>query len=508
MYKDKLEKAKSLIDNLEYIKAENILRELYLSYPKNVYVAFELGKVYFFQNNFIESRKLFFQTKNCNELAVHSMLFLAKITIKEKKYHEAIDMLLLVKEKYGNKLEVLYELSKLYSFLQDDKNLLSIYNEIIEIDRNNVDIKFKKFELLHKKSETIEECLFYAEELIKNQNIGIKQKNSLLNFIEYSTKKSLLKSLPQNLSVAVTGACNIDCLMCTAYKSSWVLSEKTKNEIIELLPYLYNIKWLGGEPLLYKDLSRLMDIANENNVQQHLVTNGLLLNENIIRKIIDYNVFMQVSVDAPNKSLYEYIRKGASFKNLLDNFELFNKFTKNKEYHFCLNCVILDENYKILDDIIKFAAKFNFTDVSFIMKDNTNCYSKEILSYISQNLNLYYGIANEYDIKINSVLFEVLKKTNIKKINTEKVNNSLFCIIPWLSFCIIPPGIVTADCACSLRSLGLQEGKSIFEVWNDDNFVSYRKQIITNNFDKVCKKHCIDGVYSQHYRLTIDLRND
>lgn len=509
MDNDKLKKAKLLINNLEYIKAEQILRELYLSYPKDVYVAFELGKVYFFQNNFIESKKIFFQTKNCNELAVHSMLFLVKIIIKEKKYYEAIDMLLHMKKEYGNRLEILYELSKIYSFLQDDKNLLSIYREIVEIDKNNVDIKFKIFELLNRNTETINESLSYAEDLIKEQSIGLKQKNALLSFIEYNTKKTLLKSLPQNLSVSLTGACNINCLMCISYKSSWALSEQTKREIIELLPYLYNVKWLGGEPLLYKDLALLMDIAKENNVQQHLVTNGLLLKEDIMQKIVDYNVFMQVSIDATNKSLYEHIRKGASFKILLDNLELFNKFIKNKEYRFCLNCVILEENYKNLTDIIKFAAKFNFTDVSFIMKDNTNCYSKEILSYISQNLNLYYDIANENNIKINSILFESLKKANTEKINMEKSNKlNLFCMIPWLSFCIIPPGIVTPDCACNLRSLGLQEGKSIFEVWNDDIFVNYRKQILANNFNKICSKHCVEGIYSHNYRTTIDLMNN
>jgi hypothetical protein len=79
-------------------------------------------------------------------------------------------------------------------------------------------------------------------------------------------------------------------------------------------------------------------------------------------------------------------------------------------------------------------------------------------------------------------------------------------MIPWSSFCIVPPSLVIADSACNIKSLGLQKGQSILEIWNDENFVNCRKQIVENNINKVCRKECVNGIYSYHYRFNKELQ--
>ena len=54
-----------------------------------------------------------------------------------------------------------------------------------------------------------------------------------------------------------------------------------KRNVSPNIKYLENITWKGGEVFLYKKFLNLLKIASDNHVKQTIITNGLLLNEEI-----------------------------------------------------------------------------------------------------------------------------------------------------------------------------------------------------------------------------------
>ena len=156
---------------------------------------------------------------------------------------------------------------------------------------------------------------------------NMKTTNYILNLNELLSNKTKLKSKPQILQIFLSNICNLDCIMCcnkTTVKreKAFSLDYKTIEKIILTNSQLLVIEWLGGEPTLYPNFEKLLDLANKQNIKQVLVTNGSLLNKKIINKLIEYNVDVTISMDAPIKSLYEKIRRGGDFNRLVNNLKL------------------------------------------------------------------------------------------------------------------------------------------------------------------------------------------
>jgi MoaA/NifB/PqqE/SkfB family radical SAM enzyme len=144
--------------------------------------------------------------------------------------------------------------------------------------------------------------------------------NILLNENEIKERKIKLESKPRILEITLTNKCNLNCVMCSNIKMrDWDISDRLKDEIISLMPYLEQINWLGGEVFLYKDFEKLFDTAAQNYVKQIISTNALLITEKIIKKLMHYDVELSVSIDGATKEVYEKIRAGGSFDKLLSS---------------------------------------------------------------------------------------------------------------------------------------------------------------------------------------------
>ena len=119
-----------------------------------------------------------------------------------------------------------------------------------------------------------------------------------INFTKFLVGQELNYSVsdtPEVIDLSFDNICNLKCIMCENIKSvPWELPDNTKNEIIELMPYLEQVNWLGGEVFLYKHFDELFDIAHKYNVKQIISTNALLLSDKVIEKLVDYNVELSI----------------------------------------------------------------------------------------------------------------------------------------------------------------------------------------------------------------------
>ena len=138
------------------------------------------------------------------------------------------------------------------------------------------------------------------------------------------------KFLPFVLLINTTEQCNIRCTYCyfSGNYDQTRVHQPIKNEFSQIKPIIDQfmehhhllgdasraIYFFGGEPLLnfqlIKDVTKYMkQMAAErgldiSNLIYQIATNGLLLNEKIVDKLVEYGVHMNISMDGPNHDLY------------------------------------------------------------------------------------------------------------------------------------------------------------------------------------------------------------
>lgn len=564
-----------IINNFEQSK-KNLEKTIYLN-NKQIYAYDFLIKIYS-QNNDFDSLENLFDTlmtffykeeyKNNIELVIvlfniakyidkyNEIIKIAKENIKYIKkcsLQQKRELLLNLSDIYYRNDKKVKSLIYKYKYLENNfKNseiILSLVKEYIKAKKINRAYKILKLSLFEDKNKSNydiwKHIIIVIEEITEKRLIikdlkfllkiipqeFVKFKNVILNELEIINNEFGLKSKPRVMVVTLTSNCNIRCLMCKVHRYNWQISDKTKNEIINLMPYLESIVWLGGEVFLYKHFDELFEQACKNDVVQDIITNAMLLNEDRIIKLLKNNVNLAISVDGITKEVFEHIRVGASFDKLIENLELIKFYRKkfNSQNHYRMNTLILKSNYKQMEKFIDFAHKYGFNNL-FIDCISTDLNSQEnifyyyrdddAVEYINSVKQKIADKAKKYNIEFNNNIptIEYLNYTknpgkepesscewgqdlDLPVINGYKMYDK-YCLVPWKKLFIDKDGYVRPDCFCRKdRAVGNVLNDSLFNIWNSDKMKLYRKVNIHNcSMDKVCQIACLKGKIDNVYR--------
>ncbi len=253
---------------------------------------------------------------------------------------------------------------------KDVKYIIDCLCELIEKDDTDTDsIRTLSLILLvrnpkgEEKKDIVTILMRYSENSKK-----LRAGNIFLNEAEILEKKTILKSKPRELAITLTMKCNLRCIMCeNGYDHQYEIDEKTYEYLVKIMPYLEKIELKGGEVFLYKNFKELLMLANKYNVNQVILTNGLLLNKEIISFLSKNRVFLSISIDAADKEMYEKIRSGGKFEKLLENLEILkNLKNKNKNFKYSMSSVLMSVNYDKVSELVDFAKFYKFDFISFL----------------------------------------------------------------------------------------------------------------------------------------------
>lgn len=148
-----------------------------------------------------------------------------------------------------------------------------------------------------------------------------------------------------SLSIELTNKCNLQCVHCYADSGPGnpIIENMTTSQYIEILNEALllgcrRVQFIGGEPLLYPDLLKLLTHASNIGYQSiEVYTNGTLLYEKICRDFARLGVRVAVSVYANQKSIHEAITKrSGSFSKTI------NGIQKALEYGITLRVGIIE----------------------------------------------------------------------------------------------------------------------------------------------------------------------
>jgi len=276
--------------------------------------------------------------------------------------------------------------------------------------------------------------------------------------------------------------CNLDCYMCQPFDSTTRLKSINSNEltdesifsvgskkkplqmgkitldsavdqIAEIAPYIYNLKLIGGEPLVMKKFYNLLEqiiaTGEAKNIMVKYQTNMSVLEfERIkISKLIpEFKLFeFTVSLDGIGKA-DEYIRRRSSWKDIVNNmkavkkypnvsiningtisflsvlrfYELIEWFDDNKEMFDQINWSNIRGPKKLCANVLPEAIKKdliekykNFPDIqNVLMEDNGGYDYQDTIDYLIMNDKYYKG--TKWDMNVFDV-FPELEEYHVPK---------------------------------------------------------------------------------------------
>ena len=344
--------------------------------------------------------------------------------------------------------------------------------------------------------------------------------NYALNNEELDRRKTVLSSKPVRLSVVLTTKCNLNCIMCTRERDGKELEKRSLNKIKGLLPYIKTLGWQGGEVFYHKDFKDVFnDISgNFTNVRQEIITNGLLIDKNWAEAIARANVSLAVSIDSAEKDVYEHIRKGAAFGDLISSLEELmsaeKKYNRGALRH--MNVVVMRSNHKSLPDLLRFAHKYSFKGLHvtpvYGQRGGENIFTdtdKKAVTYLAKEMAALKEQAAAYGISLSDQVSATcgrLLGDNAAERGGQKAagdspepegwpDNGLFCAHPWRELVIhaAKDGGIFPDCAC-LVPVGNINSDELLDAWNGEKMQQYRKRMSGREVNGWCNKDCVDGM--------------
>jgi len=123
---------------------------------------------------------------------------------------------------------------------------------------------------------------------------------------------------PYYVDWAITCRCNLRCALCRGMPSEELSPAQARSlldEVAELKPPWILIE--GGEPLMREDIFPLLRRARTAGLRVFLISNGMLLGEETVRRLKALDVKVMVSIDSPDARTFERLRKGADFMTVV-----------------------------------------------------------------------------------------------------------------------------------------------------------------------------------------------
>lgn len=323
----------------------------------------------------------------------------------------------------------------------------------------------------------------------------------------------------------ITSRCNLKCKHCyngEEYFNSRI-SELPLDKCYKIIDFLKNnnyknIYFLGGEPLLHKDISKIIRYANDSGISTMITTNGLNIDENILEELTCSGLKqLYISIEGYNKSLNDAIRGTGTYDAVIEKLKIIQDFRKrNNKINIGISHTLTKYNINYLPQMVGFCKEFCIQNINVFpimksgeAKNNWNETSLNIELFINNLEKMAECICVNYPIL--SVIIEArpIVATYLALKYPGNFNYSLGytkCMVDYKYLYIQPNGEVH-PCGLYKMECGkelTQNGALIFnhkniltyinaeEIYADDEFQSFlklkeklRKKEYTN-----CCKNC------------------
>jgi MoaA/NifB/PqqE/SkfB family radical SAM enzyme len=122
----------------------------------------------------------------------------------------------------------------------------------------------------------------------------------------------------------------------------------------------------GGEPLLQPKLAQWIADATKAGCETGFLSNGLLLKEEKLEKILDAGInWMCISMDGATSEMYNKIRVGSDFNRVCENVAHIDRLRTGNIPKTMINFVLMDLNAHQMEDMVQLAARLGVDQLNF-----------------------------------------------------------------------------------------------------------------------------------------------
>ena len=234
----------------------------------------------------------------------------------------------------------------------------------------------------------------------------------------------------------------------------------------------------NGEPLINPMLIDMIHYAVSRGIAPITCTNAMLLTEQLAQQLVTSGLYeCAVSLESPQKDLFEYLRKGADFNVFKDNIALLVKTRNRLNPHLILSfwITITNHTHNYISDCIAFAAQSGFDHIVF---QQVQC--KEVYR---SNYTISFGVHES-----PTLAAPLSEKQFLRRYRSEAKKHGItislpsVCLWPWSGFFVMSNGNITPCCSIHgtdeyiISNIHLLQS-DLYGVWN-----SKRMQVLRESF--------------------------
>ena len=321
--------------------------------------------------------------------------------------------------------------------------------------------------------------------------------------LSYNDKYGRAK-IPFRYFLELTYRCNLACPYC------YVGNERNKQEltleewknVISQIPFYSIVTLVGGEPLIRKDFIEILEAVSKKVLSKtHVVSNGILINDEIIKAFIKYRLLLlSVSLDGYGQNHDQNRGKEGIFDKIISNLE--NLKSQKPQQMVDIKTIVLENNLDDLPKLYKMCTdmNFDFLSISFLRNNNWKQNSHLQESFIPE-FNQNYPIKLYFDMEHFKEVYREIeclsKKSKVKLrfspkfeyqkdpirsietfFNTHQ-NTPLSeiykpCTYPYNNMMINPEGYIYP---CLSQKIGNIKDKPLKELFNSPQYCCFRKNL-------------------------------
>jgi MoaA/NifB/PqqE/SkfB family radical SAM enzyme len=326
------------------------------------------------------------------------------------------------------------------------------------------------------------------------------------------TREAIALARPRNIFIEVTNRCNLRCTTCprtfTSYEDPKTVQFETFLRIADQFPEMERAVLHGiGEPLLNKDLSRIITSLKARDVIVLFNTNATLLTEHRARELIVAGLDeLRVSLDSANPTTYHQIRGAPLLEKLITNLKGIVKLKEEMGVdhpRLSLWMMGMRENIHELPDMVRLAANLDIPIVYL-----------QRLVYFAQEpeqpglMKADHSLFTNHNTKIDKIIAQaesLAQSLNISLYASGATTprQSLVksadrlpwaqCMRPWTTAYITANGNALPCCISPFATtnyesliLGNVFYQSFEDLWNAEPYQAWRRQLLSDKPHEAC----------------------
>ena len=310
-----------------------------------------------------------------------------------------------------------------------------------------------------------------------------------------------IRSSPLIIQVEPTTYCNLECIMCLSPalgRGRMNMSAKQFSNLLTRFEYTEKISLVGvGEPLLNPELPEFIRLAKKRNIQIGIATNGILLNGELAKRLLDSGIdWINISIDGANSETYKRIRGSDKFDTVIKNAENLQHLIANyKNVESGIWFTIQKENVNELPQMVSLIKSVGYRKLysqtthtwgnpdwakkkGYVLNGNLT----ELFNSISitEKLSRQYNI-DYFPLNVPNPPIEAFEG---------RYNGRRSCKWPWRSCYITVEGFVTPCCmnGCdpNVINFGSIYDLSFEQIWNSPAYQKFRKRLKSAAPPEIC----------------------